>query len=388
MGIKSTIIGILAGFTAACAVHAANEPAASEWKLATVTPDEALAIDALLTTVNGKPIYAKDVIRPLDAELRTMAQQSKSLREFKELVAGRLDFQLRETVRNILLFSAAEATLSDEEKKRVDVVMNVREKEILSRYQGSKALAQAALLSQGTSLERELEFRRRQTTVGFYQHKVLVPLINVRRRDVVEEYENNLAKYTIEPEVDLYMIRIEVKNYIKDKAPTDAQIKAAESAAWAQAQEVYKRLQNGADFAKVAAEKFNEDARGVLGGGHYPHEKRKNWKWKELPEKMFAAESNSLIPPFAAKDPSGDAKLGVVFVLKVGEVVKGRTKNFEEVQEEITRELQAEQEMTLNREMTHKLYERSAIDNKENLQRVLETVTKIVVSRYAVQEEK
>jgi hypothetical protein len=386
----STIFGA-ALLTAAANFALAADASVEEWRLATVTPQEALAIDALLTTVNGEPVYAKDVIRPLDEEFKTMAgqmkEQKKSLREFRDLVAARLDVQLRDTIRNILMFSAAKDALNEDELRRIDQLLNADEKKILSRYRGARALADAALRDQGTSLDKEMLNRRRQLTMMFYQHKVLAPQINVRRQDVVDEYENNIAKYTVVPEVDLHLIRIDVSAYLKDiPSPTPAQIKDAESKAWAEAQAIYKRLQAGADFAKEA-ERNSKDPR-RLSGGHYPHEKLTAMKWPELSKKAFAAPSNSLIEPFAAPDPDGNPKEGVMFVLKVGEVIKGRVKPFEDVQEEITARLQQAQEQALEKQLTAKLFNKAAIDFKFDAQQLLDTVTQVVVARYAVQDDR
>jgi hypothetical protein len=394
MRISAKLAAGILGAVTVVPCFAADEPVSP---LATVTPEEALAIDALLTTINGEPIYAKDVIRPLDAEFkamaRQMAEQKRPLRDFRAAAEARLFLAMQETVRNILMYSAAKDALGEDEIRRVDVVMNAEEKKILAQFKGSRALADASLRANGSSLDRELIFRRRQLTVALYQHKVLVPQINVRRRDVTEEYEANIARYTVVPEVDLHVIRIHVSDFLKDAEgkplanPTEAQIKDAESKAWAEAKAIHKRLKDGAEFSTEAARNINSDPRGKTQGGHYPHEKLKSWKWKELAEKAFAAESHSILEPFPAVDPKGDPKQSVVFVLKVGEVVKGRVKSFEEVQEEITHQLQQEQEAALDKIMVHKLYEKSAIDNKDELQRVIETVTKVVVARYAVKEE-
>ena len=189
------LYGVLA-WAALCMGGAACLAADDDSKepLAQITTDQALTIDALVATVNGEPIFVKDIIRPLDAELERLSRQCRSLRQFREEARGALEKQMRSSVGDILLYSAAKESLADEDEKRIDAFMNKTKNDLLAKYKGSKALADEALKARGSSVEKELDKSRRKLIVEMYMHKQMYPKIQVVRRDVVREYEGNIKK--------------------------------------------------------------------------------------------------------------------------------------------------------------------------------------------------
>ena len=361
--------------------------------LARVTPEEALTIDALITTVNGEPVFVKDIIRPLDADFRRMGAPggSTSLRDFKEKVFDKLHVQLQATVGEIMFYSVAKDALGDEQIKTVDMIMNRKERDLLAKYKGSRAMADEDLRARGTSVDKELQVMRREVMVDFYKQKTVYPKINVRRQDVLDEYEKRIDEFTIVPEVDLYQISVGVKRFLVKPAarggdpvpnltPTADEIRAAESQAMALAQQIHDRLQKGEDFAKLAAE-FSDDPY-AQNGGRMAHLHRNTLMHTDVENKAFSMKSNTLAEPFFS--PDKDPTKAWAVVLKVGEVVEGRVRSFDEVQQKLDSELRQKQYTELLNTYYKKLYNQAAIDNKERIETILTTATNVVVARYAV----
>jgi hypothetical protein len=390
-------MAVLAG----CAAAPGAEPAIPV--LARVMPDEALTIDALLTTVNGQPIFVKDVIRPLDAEFRRLGDPSgpggaTSLRDFKERAYEKLHAQLIAMVGDLVMYSVAKDQLGEDEIKRIDAMLNKYEHDLLAKYKGARALADAELMKRGSSVDKELLAARQQMMVERYKQKVIRPQITVRRQDVLEAYEKNIKRVTVYPEVDLYQITINVKRFLVEPAdgggkpvpikdPTADQIRKAEGDALALAQSIceqlkkYEELKKGEDFAALA-QKYSDDPRGTFYGGRWQHLKRGTLVREDVEKKAFSMKANTLAEPFLS--PDKDPTKAWAVVLKVGDVVEGHIKPFEEVQEQLESELVQQQYKQLLDAYYKKLYERSAIDNKERVEAILETATAVVVAKYAV----
>jgi parvulin-like peptidyl-prolyl isomerase len=365
--------------------------------LAKVMPEEALTIDALLTTVNGQPIFVKDVIRPLDAELRRLGDPSgpggaTSLSDFKNRAYEKLHAQLVAMVGELVMYSVAKDQLGEEEIKRIDLMLNKYEHDLLAKYKGARAMADAELQKRGSSVDKELLAARQQMMVERYKQKVIRPKITVRRQDVLEEYEKNISQYTVHPELDLYQITINVKRFLVEPAPgggkpvpikdpTAEQIRKAEGEAMALAQKACDEIKNGADFAAVA-QKYSDDPRALQYGGRWQHFKRGTLAREDVEKKAFAMQANTLGEPFLS--PDKDPTKAWAVVLKVGDVVEGHIKPFEEVQEQLENDLVQQQYKQLLDSYYKKLYEKSAIDNKERVDAILETATAVVVARYAV----
>lgn len=359
--------------------------------LAQVTPEQALVIDALVATVNGEPIFVKDIIRPIHAELQGVARRSTSLRQFKEEVRFAIEKQMRTMVGEIILYSEAHKTLTEDDQKKIDLYMNRQKNELLSQYRGSRALADQALRTKGSSFDKELERKRRKVVVESYMHKQLYPKITVTRRDILRDYESNLEKYTQQAEVDLYTISIPIRKHIPKIAradgkmvtnpnPTAAELRKAEADTLAEALGVCEQLKKGGDFAEFA-EKLSRDPKRTE-GGRWPHLKRGTLEREDIENKAFATPENTLADPFLS--PSKDPLDACVVVLKVGKVVPHRVKAFGEVQREIDMALRSKQYNELSAAYYARLYANAPIDRKDRVDEMLVTATEVVVARYAV----
>ncbi|HVX83236.1 MAG TPA: peptidylprolyl isomerase [Phycisphaerae bacterium] len=353
-----------------------------------VRADQPLTINALAGFVNAEPIFVQDVLRPIDKQLRQMAQSARTLNEFKQDAQPLIHAQLQNYIYEILMMSKAKATLTDEEKAGVDTYMRKMLHDLLADYGGSRALADQALRPQGSSVDREMTDLRRRLTWQVYMDKEISPRIVVTRQMVLDAYQRDPKRWQQQPELELFTISIPVARWLHAQTsdgtrgplianPTPEQVKSAESQAMAAADDVVKQLKNGADFAQLA-EDYSADKR-ANAGGRFPHVKRGDLADKRIEDYAFSLPANTLGQPQLLKSP--DPTQSAVVVIKVGQKQEGRTIPFAEAQQQIAAELHDQQRTQLQAEFLTKLEATTPVENENRME---DMAMDVAVSRYAL----
>ncbi|HVS70292.1 MAG TPA: peptidylprolyl isomerase [Phycisphaerae bacterium] len=383
---------LLAGASARAQVSIAppgTAPAPSNAEpLARVRADQPLTINALAGFVNAEPIFVQDVLRPIDKQLRQLAETSRTLLQFKQNARPLVHAQLQNYIYQILMLSKAKATLTDEEKNGIDIYMRKMLHDELAAYGGSRALADQALRPLGSSVDREMADLRRKLTFQVYMDKQITPHIVVTRQMVLDEYQRNLQRWQLQPELELFTISIPVARWLHTQNsdgtrgplianPTPEQVKSAETQAMAAADDVVKQLKNGADFARLA-EDYSADKR-ANAGGRFPHVKRGDLADKRIEDYAFSLPANTLGVPqlLHNSDPAQEA----VMIIKVGQKQEGRTVSFAEAQAQIAADLQDQQRAELQREFLAKLEATTPVENENRME---DMTMDVAVSRYAL----
>lgn len=356
--------------------------------LVTLRANQVYTTNALIGYVNSQPMFVGDVLRPIHEELTQLAAQpDQTYTGFRSGARGMIESQMKRQVSDLLIQQAAKSALTDEDKQRLDVYINKMRFDLLQKHGGGQALADQQLRSQGTSVEKEMADRKRRLTVDLYLSKQLYPRIVVTRAMVLDEYEKTLAKWTQEPELELFTITILPSKWLKETAPdgkavaiqkpTAEQLKNAEAQAQAQAEEILGKIKAGEDWARLA-EDYSGDSRAGKFGGKWPPVKKGMLVWEELEKYAFSLPAETVGKPLTVRDTN--PALTKVFIVKVGKKKEQRVVSFSEAQEEIRTRLREQQYAQLTNEYMAKLYKDSAV---EAVDRMVDVVVESAMARYA-----
>ena len=160
-----------------------------------------LTVESLVGQVNGRPIYANDVLEPISDQLAA-ASKKMSRSQFAEEVRNAL-FQERESMGSTLysgrlyelvitdlLLSEASSRLTKEQSYGIFSLIDRLRDDLASAQGGSQTLARVNLeLESGVSVEEFLEFQREKLLIDSLYREKIWPKVNVSWRDIQREFE-------------------------------------------------------------------------------------------------------------------------------------------------------------------------------------------------------
>ncbi|WP_428387437.1 peptidyl-prolyl cis-trans isomerase [Mucisphaera sp.] len=200
-------------------------------------------IDGMVGQVNGRAIYARTVLEPLEIQLATLARQLDRQR-FQAQAQQAVVTRLQEIIQSRLILAAAERDLDERGRLILDASLRFHREELVRQFgRGSLAIAeQQIMLREGITLDDKVEEFRQNFLIRGYQMKNLRPLIDVRRRDIERYYREHEDQFNPPAERTIRMIRVNDDD---------------------EAQRVQDALAEGYTFEAVAATPVNQ----MLGGG-------------------------------------------------------------------------------------------------------------------------
>lgn len=244
--------------------------------------DPGYALDGMVGQVNGKAIYAHNVLEPIDAQLAALGRQL-SPREFQRQAMELIGLRLQQLVTDNLIYAEAQRDLTETELLGLQQMLKVQREELLRLYgQGSLALAEQTLREQGTSLDQRLEEFRQGVVVSKLLRDKLYPRVNVTKRDIERYYEENKARYNPPATRTLRVIRV------------DDPVIAAK---------ISDRLKNGDPFEKLAGSVVNRPSLAARDGLMAPVTGDVIFREDELNQAMLALDEGQFtVEPIAAGD--------------------------------------------------------------------------------------
>jgi hypothetical protein len=390
--VRSLSLAGIAGASLWAAAPAAAGEGDAGTPLAPVRANESFTMNALLGYVNSRPMFVGDMLRPIDDDLRRMARQARDVGDFRREARSAIESQMRRQVSEVLIHSAAKAALTDEDKQRVEIFLNKQRFELLSKYGGSQAMADQALRAIGSSVEKDMEDKRRQLIVEMYLHKQLWPRVVVTRQMVLEDYEKDPKKWTQEAEIELFTLTLPVARFLHEPTttgtkgplianPTAEQIANARSATLALARELIARFKKGEDWARLA-EDNSVDSHAQDFGGRWPKVRKGSMANEEAEKRAFALSADTVGEPLLIEDKN-PAK-SAVMVIRVGQKKDAQTVSFADAQDEIRNRLREQQYHQLSDAYMAKLYRDAAV---EAVDRMVDVAVDAAVARYATGTE-
>jgi len=353
---------------------------------------DALTMNALLGFINSEPVFVHDMLRPIDENLRNIALDSKgNPAVFRDMAGKLIETQLRNYVSHILLTTAAKTALTEDDKARVDILMNKYKADLIAKYGGSESMADQALKAEGSSVDKVLKDSRRDLTVDIYLSKTLRRKIVITRDMVLNNYQKSPERWQQPAEIELFTITLPVSRQLPRepgggingvqgnpiKNPTADQIKNAQFATVTEALKLITKLKNGVSFAQMV-EDYQSHDEAADKGGRTPHVLRSSMRNEKLANYIFSLPANTVGSDPQVVKGSDQTGLSVVIV-KVGEKKEARTISFAEAQKQIEQELQTSQYNNLFQDYIMSLYKTAAI---ERVDRMADVALDVAVARY------
>ncbi len=233
-----------------------------------------VVLESLVGQVNGRPVFASEILEPLDAQFRAAARRSKTRAEFLEQVRKPIVNSLIRIVNDELILAEARASLTPEQKQGLFHFLSKIKEDVVSQERGSTVAADEAMRnSAGLTLQQAAKDRLDRELIANEVRQRISPRVIVSWRQIQQQYEKDYAKYNPLPVATYRLI-----SAAADDAPAVEKIKA--------------ELASGKPFADVAKSDLSSLSRSD--GGLFPPIKltgKPDQKLFQFPELDAAAKS-------------------------------------------------------------------------------------------------
>jgi len=307
------------------------------------------AVDAMVGQVNGEAIYADEVLEPIDAQLRALADdlpRRDFLQRATQLVAGRL----RTIVSDALILGEAQRSLQDFQRQQLRAIMDrVREQTLREFGRGALAVTERRLREErGLTLEQYLEERRQEIIVSQFLRSELMPRINVSRKDIERYYREHRDQFNPAATRDLRV-------FITDTEQAARELRTAIGRGDASLRPLLE------DPAGAVRDMVMRDASG---------------------DEVFAEASvNRALVALAAGEASMPIRVGEQYwVVHVRSIDRPRGRSLRDAQLDIDRRLKAQQFQIRIEQYKRELFERGSYNP---LDEMAAAVMEVVIGRYA-----
>lgn len=204
-----------------------------------------LTVDAMIGQINGRPLYAGQVLKSLEGQFRALTitlQQGKITRgDFVAQIHLSVYKRLQEIVHDSLFLGEAERILTDQERFGLQAMLRHRREELIRKFgNGSESTANEAIkVKFGRDLDAQMQRMKEEFLTHNYLQAVLSPKISVSRRDI-ERYYND------------------VRNRDQFHSAGGRRIRMIRVSTEASAERVDDMLKAGRPFLEVAASRLNQ----------------------------------------------------------------------------------------------------------------------------------
>lgn len=209
----------------------------------------AVLVDAIVGSVNGKPVRANDLLGPMEARLRAKAAERNITRdEWLKFASREINRELQTFVEDELLRAEAMSTLKPMERMGLQHFLNEWREDLRRQNRGSRALVAERLAEEEGMTEAE--WLRGREDAALIQHQLQNRVnnrVHVSWQDVKLYYERHFDEFNPPPTATFRLIAV--------RADNPEGVDAVRSA-----------LASGAPFAEAAAlpaNFFNPDEAGL-----------------------------------------------------------------------------------------------------------------------------
>lgn len=293
--------------------------------------------------VDGTPILVADVLEPHAVNLAA-AQAQLPEAKFRELREQLIRRELPRYIDETALMNAALAKLDNDKRAQLDQQLDeffTQKLQEIQKQTGASTLAEleAKMQAQGTTLSNlRRAFGRQQLAAQSLQlHMPQQP--SVSRAQLQAEYQKRIASYTQPAQVKWQQIWISYDRH------------GGKKAAFGVVEQAVAELKAGHDFASVAR-KYSD---GVMAkdGGHWDWTQKGSLANADIERLLFELPVGEIGPVIP-----GDKAYQIV---RVTERRPDRVTPFEEVQDELRKEIQAENESKVREEVVRRLKKNAVI---------------------------
>jgi hypothetical protein len=318
------------------------------------------AIQPNVLMVNSTPITIDEVLylirRPValaKAEGRTAGLEDQVTRWVLEVT--------QQSLGTVLLEAEARRELTEQQLELVDkYVAKEVDAQVARGFGGSRTRFADHLARFGMSLAQYEKIVARTTLAQQYTRERFMPMIHLRRSELIDYYEANVDRYT-EPELrELFMIAIPYASQLPPRRTwtrsTEAQREAARRSTRERIFAAQQALRSGRPFDEVAKE-YGADAMAPLGGAWGPIGEPLREPYAEPSQRLFT------LPPQGVSNPIQNDQGW--YIVKCGQVEGGQRPRFDEIQARMRAELTDERLGELTNQYMADLARKSSLSSVE-----------------------
>jgi peptidyl-prolyl cis-trans isomerase SurA len=342
---KLSSILIAAGMLAAGgpAVAAPNNggPAAPKPSVTSPNAGKRVIVERVVAVVNDSIILRSELetrLVPVIGEAQEIEDPRERERRIEKLRSQVLDEMINEE----LIVQAAEAAKIEVDSTEVQAALE----EIKSSNNLDDASLAQALAAQGYTLANYKHDLRRQVMRLRAVNQLVAPKVNVTEEDVKARYDEMQRRSQSVSAVKLSHILFKLPEHPTEQQLAEAREKAAQAIA---------RVRGGEDFSVVAAEVSDDVGTKDTGGelGYFQRGSMANPEWEPI---VFSMEKGDVRGP--VQGPQG------LHVFHVTDVMTSTLKPFEEMKEQISRELRRREMDKQTQAWVEELRKKAYIDVK------------------------
>lgn len=175
--------------------------------------DRPVVLEALVGQVNGRAVFASEIIEPLDDQLRARSQELAAKRrprtEFRAEAAELLKGELHRVIHDELVLAEARASLTPEQRQGVFYFLNKIQEDLVSQQRGSAVAAdEEARANFGGSLRSRAQDQLDRQLVQLELQQRINPRVQVPWRSQQLQYEKDFEKYNPRPVAKYRLIQV------------------------------------------------------------------------------------------------------------------------------------------------------------------------------------
>jgi peptidyl-prolyl cis-trans isomerase SurA len=300
-----------------------------------------VVVERVVAIVNDAIILASELdarMVPVRAEANQIQDPKERERRLVKLTSQVLD----EMVNEELIVQAAEAAKVEVEASEVQTALD----EIKSSNNLDDAGLAQVLAAQGYNIANYKQELRRQLLRLRAQNQLVAPKVQITDEDVRAKYDQMQRRSESVSAVSLSHMLFKLPEH-----PDENQLKAAKE----KAAKAVTRVKGGEDFSKVAAEISEDDSTKATGGalGWFQRGSMANPEWEPI---VFAMEKGDVRGPISG--PQG------LHVFLVSEVKKTEVKSYQDLKEQLTRDLRRREMEKQTQTWIEELRKKAYIDIK------------------------
>jgi len=198
-------------------------------------PGEPVVVDSLIGQVNGRPVYADEVLGPIADQLRAEYERM-AWQEFQGVMEQLVMQRLQEVVLNELFLAEARASMTQQQQHGLLAFMRTIEQDLVGKSGGVQSRAQREVMAEeGRTIEEYLKLQEERVLIETLMNERVTPFAVVSWHDVQREYAKRRSEF--QPAATILVGRIRLRT--KDAETITA---------------VQQRLDAGESFTEVAAD--------------------------------------------------------------------------------------------------------------------------------------
>ena len=177
----------------------------------TVRRGQSIVVDSLIGQVNGRPVFADEILTPIMDQLNADYQRMP-WEQFRVYVVQMVSRQLREVIYNELFLSEARAGLSEQQEGGFLAWMNDMRGELIMQRGGISSEANRQMLEQeGKTIDEYLKLQEEQQLIRVLMNERVQPNVLVSWKDVERAWESRKSQYNQASTVTLGRIRLKTE---------------------------------------------------------------------------------------------------------------------------------------------------------------------------------